>query len=247
MNRLTTITLAALLLAPLAALNAADKPTGKLNIILIMADDLGYAALGSYGQRLILTPEIDRMAAEGMRFTDFYSGNTVCVPSRVSMLIGMHPGHAPIRDNFLPHLPDFSGYMEEYPGELWPPKLPTLGQVMKKAGYNTVQLGKLEAGIPLPKGKMTEQGWDYWFGFKGTGDAFQYYPLELWKNDEKITFKGNFARRHPPAGYRRGSRGLLGGSVRRGSFGFHQEQQGYSLLRLFPDPGSTRPLPSGRG
>jgi arylsulfatase A-like enzyme len=181
----------ALLLAPLAALNAADKPAGKPNIILIMADDLGYAALGSYGQRLILTPEIDRMAAEGMRFTDFYSGNTVCVPSRVSMLTGMHPGHAPIRDNFLPHLLDSSGYMEEYPGELWPPKLPTLGQVMKKAGYKTAQLGKLEAGIPLPKGKMTEQGWDYWFGFKGTGDAFQYYPLELWKNDEKITFKEN--------------------------------------------------------
>jgi arylsulfatase A-like enzyme len=107
------------------------------------------------------------------------------------MLMGMHPGHAPIRDNFLPHLPDFSGYMEEYPSEMWPPKLPTLGQVMKTAGYKTSQFGKLEAGIPLPKGKMTEHGWDYWFGFKGTGDAFQYYPLGLWKNDEKITFKEN--------------------------------------------------------
>jgi arylsulfatase A-like enzyme len=186
-----TLISALLLLAPLAALNAADKPADKPNIILIMADDLGYAALGSYGQKLILTPELDRMAAEGMRFTDFYSSNTVCVPSRVGMLMGMHPGHAPIRDNFLPHLPDFSGYMEKYPTELWPPKLPTLGQVMKKAGYKTAQFGKLEAGIPLPKGKMTEHGWDYWFGFKGTGDAFQYYPLELWKNDEKITFTEN--------------------------------------------------------
>jgi len=131
------------------------------------------------------------MAASGMHFTNFYAGNTVCVPSRVSMLMGMHPGHAPVRDNVLPHLPNFSGYMEEYPGDLWPPKLPTLGQVMKKAGYKTAQFGKLEAGIPLPKGKMTEHGWDYWFGFKETDDAAQYYPLELWKNDEKIPLEEN--------------------------------------------------------
>jgi len=181
--------LAALLLAPLTASNAADKP----NVILIMADDLGHAGLGCYGQKLIHTPEIDKMAAAGMRFTDFYASNTVCVPSRAGMLLGMHPGHAPIRDNFLPHLADFSGYMEEYPAELWPPKLPTLGQLMKKAGYKTAQFGKLEAGIPLPKGGMTGHGWDYWFGFKGTGEAFQYYPLHLWKNDEKIPFEENRA------------------------------------------------------
>jgi uncharacterized sulfatase len=181
----------ALLLAPPASLTAADLTPARPNIILIMADDLGYAGLGCYGQKLILTPEIDKLAAAGMRFTDFYAANTVCVPSRAGMLLGMHPGHAPIRDNFLPHLPDFSGYMDKYPAELWPPKLPTLGQVMKAAGYKTAQFGKLEAGIPLPKGKMTAHGWDYWFGFKGTGDAFQYYPLELWKNDERIVFPEN--------------------------------------------------------
>lgn len=175
----------------LAALNAADHPVAKPNIILIMADDLGYAALGSYGQKLILTPEIDQLAASGMRFTDFYAANTVCVPSRVGMLMGMHPGHAPIRDNLLPHRADFSGYMDAYPGELWPPRLPTLGQVMKNAGYKTAQFGKLEAGIPLPKGGMTEHGWDYWFGFRGTGEAFQYYPIELWKNDIKIRYLEN--------------------------------------------------------
>ena len=109
--------IAALAMRPLAALHATDAPMppAKPNIILIMADDLGCAALGCYGQRLILTPEIDKMAADGIRFTDFYAANTVCVPSRVSMLMGMHPGHAPIRDNFLPHLPGFSGYMKEYP------------------------------------------------------------------------------------------------------------------------------------
>ena len=201
MNRrkfLGTVAAASATLAPLAQILTAGQktaatasPPSKPNIILIMADDLGYAGLGSYGQRLILTPQIDKMAASGMRFTNFYAGNTVCVPSRVSMLMGMHPGHAPVRDNVLPHLPNFSGYMEEYPSDLWPPKLPTLGQVMKKAGYKTAQFGKLEAGIPLPKGKMTEHGWDYWFGFKETDEAAQYYPLELWKNDEKIVFEEN--------------------------------------------------------
>ena len=118
-----------------------------------MADDLGYAALGCYGQKLILTPEIDKMAAAGMRFTDFYAGNTVCVPSRVSMLMGMHPGHAPIRDNFLPHLPDFSGYMEEYPGELWPPKLPTLGQVMKTGRIQDRSIWKTGSRNPASERK----------------------------------------------------------------------------------------------
>jgi arylsulfatase A-like enzyme len=89
-----------------------------------MADDLGYAGLGSYGQRLILTLQIDKMAAPGMCFANFYGGNAVCVTSRVSMLMGTHPGHAPIRDNVLPHLPNFLGYMKEYPGDLWPLKLP---------------------------------------------------------------------------------------------------------------------------
>ncbi len=81
--------------------------------------------------------------------------------------------------------------MSSWPEELWPPELPTIGRVMKDAGYKTAQFGKLEAGIPMEEGKMTEHGWDYWFGFKATGAAFQYYPLELWKNDKRITFPEN--------------------------------------------------------
>jgi uncharacterized sulfatase len=169
----------------------ARAKTRRPNIILINADDLGYAGIGCYGQKLIQTPHIDRMAEEGMRFTDFYAANTVCVPSRVGLVTGRHPGHASIRDNFTPPLENFAGYMDEWPEELWPPKVPTLGQVMKQAGYSTAQFGKLEAGIPMEPGKMTEHGWDTWFGFRGTGAAFQYYPLELWKNDEKITFAAN--------------------------------------------------------
>jgi uncharacterized sulfatase len=233
-DKLTLLT--ALLLAPLAALPAAEtaKARHRPNIILILADDLGYAGLGCYGQKLILTPAIDKLAAEGMRFTDFYSSNTVCVPSRVGMLLGMHPGHAPIRDNFTPHLPNFSGYMKEYPAELWPPNLPTFGRVMKNAGYQTAQFGKLEAGIPMPRGKMTEHGWDYWFGFKGTGDAFQYYPLELWKKDEKISFAEN-----RPADIRRpgivGDRGVYSQDLFVGEIlDFIRRSQGAPFFIYFP-------------
>ena len=167
----------------------------KPNIILINADDLGHAGLGCYGQELILTPEIDRMAAEGIRFTDFYAASAACVPSRCGLLTGRHPGHAAIRDNFPPHVDitqaNGGGFMDDYPKGAWPPKQPTLGRVIKDAGYRTAQFGKLEAGIPMEAGKMTEHGWDHWFGFKGTGAAFQSYPLELWKNDERIEFPEN--------------------------------------------------------
>jgi arylsulfatase A-like enzyme len=176
---------------PLAARSAPTGHPDKPNIILIMADDLGYAAPGCYGQKLILTPEIDKMAGQGLRFTDFYAASAACVPSRVGLLLGQHPGHAPIRDNLPPHLPDFKGYMQRHPAELWPPKLPTLGRVMKDAGYKTAQFGKLEAGLPMAPGKMNAHGWDHWFGFRGTGEAFQFYPLELWKNDQKIEFPEN--------------------------------------------------------
>lgn len=173
----------------------------KPNIILIMADDLGYAGVGCYGQKLIQTPHIDQMAKEGIRFTDFYAANTVCIPSRVGLLLGQHPGHAPIRDNFTPHLKDFSGYMEDLPEDLWPPKVETLGQIMKRAGYKTAQFGKLEAGIPMAPGMMTKLGWDYWFGFRETDDAAQYYPVDLlWKNDRRIVLEANRAEEVQKAG-----------------------------------------------
>ncbi len=167
----------------------------KPNIILIMADDLGYAGLGCYGQTLIRTPRIDQMAREGMRFTDVYAANTVCVPSRCGLITGQHPGHAAIRDNYPPHvditLDNGGGYMRGHPDWAWPPTVTPLGRVLKDAGYRTAQFGKLEAGIPMEAGKMTEHGWDTWMGFRGTGAAFQYYPTELWKNDERISFEAN--------------------------------------------------------
>ena len=179
---------------PLMGGLAAASQRRKPNIILILTDDLGYAGLGCYGQKLILTPHIDAMAKDGMRFTDYYAPNTVCVPSRVGLLSGRHPGHAAIRDNYMPPLPGFTGFMDAWPEALWPPTGPVLGQVMKRAGYSTAQFGKLEAGIPMAPGKMKQHGWDTWFGFRGTGEAFQYYPLTLWKNEKKIEFPENAAK-----------------------------------------------------
>ena len=194
LHRLLMAAIQWLALWPALALPAQEgSPAAKPNIIFILADDLGYAGLGCYGQKLIQTPHLDRLAAEGMRFTDVYSGNTVCVPSRVSLITGRHPGHAAIRDNFTPPTADLTGHLPGWPEELWPPRGPTLGQVLKRAGYTTAQFGKLEAGIPMAPGKMTELGWDEWAGFRGTGDAFQYYPVELWRNDQKLTFAANRA------------------------------------------------------
>lgn len=199
LSLLHTVLLAVLIHGSILSADAAAKFHGasirKPNIILINADDLAYQGLGCYGQRLIQTPRIDQMAAEGMRFTDFYAASAACVPSRTSMLTGQHPGHASIRDNYPPHVAigqnNGGGYHKDFPGALWPPKVPTLGRVIKDAGYHTAQFGKLEAGIPMAVGKMTEHGWDHWIGFRGTGAAFQYYPVALWKNDQPIEFKGN--------------------------------------------------------
>ncbi len=181
----------------LGARSADSDRRRQPNIILINTDDLGYAGIGCCGQQLIQTPRIDRMAAEGMRFTDFYAANTVCVPSRCGLITGLHPGHAGIRDNFLPHvdlkLENGGGYMEDYPEGIWPPTVTTLGQVLKGAGYRTAQFGKLEVGIPMAPGKMTAHGWDYWIGFRSTGAAFQYYPVSIWRNDEEVTFETNKA------------------------------------------------------
>ena len=176
--------------ALVAASLLASEPQ-RPNIILINADDLGYAGIGCYGQELIQTPHIDKMAQDGVRFTDFYSANTVCVPSRVGLLTGRHPGHASIRDNFPPPLEDFSGLRETWPAELWPPKHETLSRVLKRAGYRTAQFGKLEVGIPMAPGRMKAHGWDDWLGFRETDEAAQYYPLGLWRNDRLIRLEAN--------------------------------------------------------
>ena len=124
------------------------------NIVYILADDLGYGDLGCYGQKRFATPNIDRMAAEGMRFTQHYSGSTVCAPSRCALMTGLHTGHTAVRDNEGPY-----GAMPLGPSDV------TVAQVLKEAGYSTAVIGKWDMAGPDAVGIPNRHGFDYSFGF----------------------------------------------------------------------------------
>jgi arylsulfatase A-like enzyme len=140
------------------------------NIIFILADDLGYGDLGCYGQKRIRTPNIDRIASQGMRFTQCYAGSTVCAPSRCCLMTGLHTGHAHVRGNALVPLP---------------PEDVTVAEVLKGAGYTTGIIGKWGLGEPDTMGVPNRQGFDYWFGYLNQRRAHNYWPDYLWKNEEK--------------------------------------------------------------
>jgi len=180
------------LIAPINARSLAspDKP----NIIYIMTDDLGYGDLGCYGQQRIKTPHIDQLADEGMRFTQFYAGSTVCAPSRCVLMTGYHTGHALVRGN-----------REIKPMGQWP--LPddtvTVAEVLKKSGYETGLVGKWGLGGPGSSGHPNRQGFDYFFGYLCQRHAHNYYPEFLFRNDQRVTLPGNKVEndRQDGAGY----------------------------------------------
>ena len=145
----------------------------KPNVIFIMADDLGYGDLGCYGQDKILTPNIDRLAKEGMRFTQAYAGSSVCAPSRSSLMTGFHNGHNRIRDN-LPH------------GVYLRPNDFTLAELFDNAGYTTGGIGKWGLGVPGTWGLPNQQGFDYWYGHINQDQAHFYYPDYLWENNKLV-------------------------------------------------------------
>lgn len=152
---------------------ASEKP----NIIFIMADDLGYGDLGCYGQTKIKTPHLDQMASEGMRFTDYYSGQAVCSPSRASLMLGLDMGHCRIIDN---------GNAKLLPDEI------TVAQRLQAAGYTTGMIGKWGLdGTPDHPGAPNKKGFDHWFGFQSQGYAHFYYPQYLYRNTERITIEQN--------------------------------------------------------
>ena len=163
------------------------------NILLILADDLGYGELGCYGQKLIETPHIDELARSGMRFTQFYSGSPVCAPSRCVLLTGKHTGHAYIRGNDewreRGEVWDFAKAVEDPNLEGQRP-LPigtqTLGRLLQTQGYTTGIVGKWGLGAPLTKGIPNEQGFDFFYGYNCQRQAHTYYPKHLWKNREKV-------------------------------------------------------------
>jgi len=141
------------------------------NIVFIMADDLGYGDLGCYGQERILTPNIDKLAREGMRFTQFYAGSTVCAPSRCVLMTGYHTGHAYIRGNGSLHL---------RPGDV------TMAECLKAAGYQTGQTGKWGLGYEGDAGAPTRQGFDFFFGYLSQTHAHNYYPTFLIRNETRV-------------------------------------------------------------
>jgi arylsulfatase len=164
-------------------------PDGAPNIIFILADDLGYAELGCYGQKRIQTPNIDRLAAEGMRFTQHYCGNAVCAPSRCVLMTGKHPGHAFIRNNGNPRgLDDLrQKYGWEFPGQNPIPDAEvTVAEMLKQKGYSTAAVGKWGLGHFGTTGDPNKQGFDLFFGYNCQAHAHSYYTSHLWRNAQKI-------------------------------------------------------------
>ena len=182
MKRLLAIVLAAALLSPAGA---ADKP----NIIFIMADDMGYADAGCYGGKHGLTPEIDKLAAGGMRFTDCYAGAPVCAPSRSVLMTGQHAGHTRVRGNFgkggVKGLGGGKGRVPLKAEDV------TVAEVLKAAGYVTGMAGKWGLGEPGTTGHPNDQGFDDWFGYLNQRRAHSHYPSYLWSNREKAPLPGN--------------------------------------------------------
>lgn len=162
------------LLVLCALLAGASPAARKPNIIFILADDLGYGDLGCYGQKKLRTPNIDRLAAEGMRFTQHYAGSTVCAPSRCSLMTGLHMGHAFIRGNGNDNLR---------------PEDVTVAELLKEAGYATGLVGKWGLGHEGSTGVPTKQGFDSFFGYLDQTHAHNYYPSFLLRNEERVKLK----------------------------------------------------------
>ena len=159
-------------------LSAERKP----NVIFILADDLGYKELGSYGQKKIKTPFLDKLAKEGMRFTRNYSGNAVCAPSRCVLMTGKHPGHAFIRNN---------GELKPEGQRPIPINEPTMAKVLKKEGYVTGAFGKWGLGGPGTEGDPMNQGFDRFYGYNCQRHAHSYYPDYLWSDRDRVPLANN--------------------------------------------------------
>lgn len=156
--------------------SSSDRP----NIIFILVDDLGYGDIGCFGQTKIQTPNIDRLAAEGMRFTQSYAGNAVCAPCRSSLMQGLHPGHARVRGN------SYKSYRETLrEGDY------TVAMMLKEAGYTTGLFGKWGLGLHNQYGIPNRMGFDEFFGYLNQRHAHNHYPEFLYHNSERIYYPEN--------------------------------------------------------
>lgn len=178
-----------LIIVPLLVLvlcqDVAAQGKKRPNIVLIIADDLGYADLSCYGQQRFTTPNLDKMALDGKRFTQFYSGSTVCAPARASLMTGLHTGHSPIRGN---RAMEPEG---QYP---LPESTETIASLLQLSGYNTGAFGKWGLGPPESTGEPTKKGFDKFYGYICQSLAHNYYPAYVWNNRQKEIFPGNEAK-----------------------------------------------------
>ena len=165
----------------------------KPNIIYIYADDLGYGELGCYGQTKIQTPNIDRLAREGMKFTQHYSGAPVCAPSRCMLMTGKHAGKSYIRGNY-----ELGGFEDDKEGGQMPlaENTYTISAMLKERGYTTALIGKWGLGGPGTTGSPLKQGFDYYYGYLDQKQAHNHYPTHLWENDRWDTLNNHYIYVH---------------------------------------------------
>ena len=178
--------------------NSCTDQDTRSNIIYILADDLGYAELGCYGQEKIETPNIDKLAEEGIRFTNFYTGSPVCAPSRCILLTGQHSGHAYIRGNdevgsrgdvwsyyAMAHDPGLEGQRP------LADSIVTIAEKLQETGYRTALFGKWGLGYPGSESTPNKQGFDYFFGYNCQRQAHVLTPLHLWRNEERVHLRND--------------------------------------------------------
>lgn len=181
------------MLLPLAwAAESAAQPGGRPNIIYILADDVGYGDLGCYGQEKIETPHLDSLAADGMRFTQHYSGSAVSSPSRCALMTGLHTGHACIRGNDeMPErgaITDFHAVLADSTLEgqrPMPEGTVTVASLLKDAGYRTGCIGTWCLGYPSSSSAPRRMGFDFFYGYHCQRQAHDYYPPFLWRNEHR--------------------------------------------------------------
>lgn len=161
--------------------NAGEKAK-PMNVIYILADDLGYGDLGCYGQKIVKTPNLDRMAANGMQFMQHYAGCTVSAPSRCSLMTGLHTGHAQVRGN-KEIMPEGQAPMQA--------DTYTIARLFKEGGYNTGIFGKWGLGFPGSVSTPNKMGFDEFYGYNCQRKSHSFYPEYLWHNDKKVYFPEN--------------------------------------------------------
>ncbi len=172
----------AAVLAAVGLVHGAAGAAPRPNIVFILADDLGWGDLGCYGQRQFATPRLDRLAAEGLRFTRAYAGSTVCAPSRCALMTGRHMGYARVRGNAGRNNPQAQALRAE---DL------TVARLLRQAGYTTALIGKWGLGDvgAAESGLPRRQGFDYFFGYLNQRHAHNYYPTFLWRNETRVPLR----------------------------------------------------------